>query len=340
MTALDAAVAVLQDEGGPLHYGEITQRALEKGYWSTAGKTPSATVNAQIAVEVKTKEASRFVRVGKGIYGLSEHVGTPAPATPVPAASAASMSFTDAAASVLDRHADRQPMHYRAITERVLADGLVQTQGKTPEATLAASVTSEIDRFAKRGEVSRFVRHGKGYIGLRKWMGQGLAFQFERHNANVRKKLLARLRTVDPDDFEALIAQLLVALGFEDVEVTNRSNDGGIDVRGTLVVGGVVRTEMAVQAKRWRKSSNVRRPTVQQVRGSLGAHEQGLIITTSGFSKGAVQDARDGTKKPIGLMDGEQLTKLLVEHQIGVVQTEMILLEPADLDLASEDGTG
>jgi restriction system protein len=40
-----------------------------------------------------------------------------------------------------------------------------------------------------------------------------------------------------PADFEALIGRLLTALGFEAVAVTPLAGDGGIDVRGTLVVG-------------------------------------------------------------------------------------------------------
>ncbi len=38
-----------------------------------------------------------------------------------------------------------------------------------------------------------------------------------------------------PSEFEELISQLLVEMGFEMVEVTKLSGNGGIDVRGTLV---------------------------------------------------------------------------------------------------------
>lgn len=54
---------------------------------------------------------------------------------------------------------------------------------------------------------------------------------------------------MQPGEFEQLISQLLVEMGFESVEVTKLSGDGGIDVRGTLVVGEVVRIKMAVQVK-------------------------------------------------------------------------------------------
>ena len=71
-------------------------------------------------------------------------------------------------------------------------------------------------------------------------------------------------------------------------------------MRGTLVVGDVIRTRMAVQVKRWKH--NVQAPIVQQVRGSLGTHEQGLIITTSDFSAGAREEAARPDAVPVGLM--------------------------------------
>jgi restriction system protein len=169
------------------------------------------------------------------------------------------------------------------------------------------------------------VFHGKGIIGLAKWGAGGLAFQIELHNADVRKKLHTSLQAMNPTEFEELIVQLLVALGFEDVTLTPASGDGGIDVRGTLVVGDVVRTQMAVQVKRWRR--NVQAPIVQQVRGSLGTHEQGLIITTSDFSKGAREEAARPNAVPVGLMNGEQLVALLVENNIGIQRTSYQLIE-------------
>jgi restriction system protein len=156
-------------------------------------------------------------------------------------------------------------------------------------------------------------------------MGDGLGFQIERHNAEVQRKLLRRLREMSPVDFEALVGQFLVALGFEDVAVSPLSGDGGIDVRGTMVVGDVIRTRMAVQVKRWKQ--NVQAPVVQQVRGSLGAHEQGLIITTSGFSAGARAEAERSDAVPVALMNGEQLVRLMVEKDIGIQRTAYDLIE-------------
>jgi len=235
------------------------------------------------------------------------------------------LSFTDAAEVVLEQFGHKQPMHYRAITEKALALGLVSTKGLTPEATLYAQVLTETKRRARRGESPRFVMHGKGMMGLAKWVTGGLAFQIEQHNEGVRKKLLAQLLAMHPTEFEALIVELLAALGFDDVTMTPASGDGGIDVRGTLVVGDVIRTRMAIQVKRWKR--NVQAPVVQQVRGSLGTHEQGLIITTSDFSKGACAEAERANAVPVALMKGEQLVRLLVENDIGVHRASYDLIE-------------
>jgi restriction system protein len=238
------------------------------------------------------------------------------------------MSFADAAEYILEHHAGRKPMHYRALTAQALELGLVRTQGQTPDATLNAQVASDIERRRRRGEGQRFMRHGQGLIGLVKWTGEdGLAALIERHNTRARKELLVRLGTMAPIEFEALVGQLLVALGFQDVSVTSHSGDGGIDVRGTLVVGDVIRTRMAVQVKRWK--ANVQAPIVQQVRGSLGTHDQGLIITTSSFSSGAREEAERPNAVPVALMNGEQLVALLVEHDIGVRRTSHHLIELA-----------
>ena len=128
--------------------------------------------------------------------------------------------------------------------------------------------------------------------------------------------LLRRAREGSPEEFERLVHTLLEKVGFEDVGLTPRTGDGGVDVRGYFVVAGVVRIRIAVQAKRW--TGNVGSPVVQQMRGSLGAHEQGLIITTSDFTAGAKEEAERPDASPVALMNGDQLAHLLAHHEVGV----------------------
>jgi len=89
----------------------------------------------------------------------------------------------------------------------------------------------------------------------------------------------------------------------------------------------MVYTKMAVQAKKWK--NNVQSPVIQQVRGSLGTHEQGMIITTTDFSKGAKKEADRADAVPVALVNGEQLVELLIEYQVLVkrVPYDLIYLD-------------
>jgi len=71
LSFLAAAEKVLADRGAPMHYREITRAALDGGFLATQGKTPEATLNAQVGVEIKEHgERSTFVRTGPGVFGL------------------------------------------------------------------------------------------------------------------------------------------------------------------------------------------------------------------------------------------------------------------------------
>jgi len=128
------------------------------------------------------------------------------------------------------------------------------------------------------------------------------------------------------DRFEALIGELLIAIGFDEatVEVTRYSGDRGIDVRGNLNAGGITQIRAAVQAKKWKH--NVQATTVREVRGSLTSREQGIIITTSDFSHGAREEANAIGKIPVSLINGQALLELLVQHEIGVTRHQHTVL--------------
>lgn len=340
MNVREAAILVLEESDTSLHVNELTKRILSKKLWKTSGKTPAATVGATIYSDIKKNgDASPFVLYAPSTFGLrktdsldktiSETKTETAVVRTVETRSEPPFSFTDSAQMVLEQFADHQPMHYRVVTEKALEMGWLFTEGKTPEASMYAQILTEIKRFKRRGAQPRFTKHGKGFVGLSKWMTTGLVLEIEKHNKKVRSELHKKLFEMDWEAFEDLVAILLWEMGFE-IEVTSRAGDGGIDVRGTLFVGDVIRTRMAVQVKRWKR--NVQAPVVQQVRGSLGAHEQGLIITTSNFSKGAREEAGRKDATPVALMNGEQLVVLLVENGVGVRRRAHDLIELEDED--------
>ena len=72
MSVLNSVQIVLAKAECPLHYKEITERLLHSGLWTSAGRTPAATVNAQLAVDIKKHgETSAFRRAGRGVFMLN-----------------------------------------------------------------------------------------------------------------------------------------------------------------------------------------------------------------------------------------------------------------------------
>lgn len=67
MTWKEAIRKVLLEEGGPLHYSDITNRIFENGYRDKAkcGATPNMTVSAQL-----TTNKELFQQLGNGVYSL------------------------------------------------------------------------------------------------------------------------------------------------------------------------------------------------------------------------------------------------------------------------------
>ena len=241
------------------------------------------------------------------------------------------LTFLQAAEEVLRNHSPGAPLHFRKITELAQQDGLITSQGLTPDATMGAQLYSDIKRRAASGKPQRFRQYGKGLFGLAS-PSDPLGGAISQHNDKIRNKLRVKLSELDPQAFEHLIGALLSSLGFEEVLVTKYSGDGGIDVRATLTVGGVTDVKTAVQVKRWAK--NIAGKTVRELRGGLGPHERGLIITLSDFTPDAQQEAASPDKTPITLLNGDKLLSLLIENEIGVSSKSWEILELDEESLA------
>lgn len=325
LSCKDAVAVVLAESDEPMHYGEITSRILDRGLWSTNGKTPDATVNAQLATEIsKHGENSQFIRTAPGIFAL--RTSGLDPYTP-PSRSNASgpMTYLQAAEAVLSGQDEPEPMHYKAITQAALDQALLDPQGLTPEATMYAQIVTHVNKAEDRGEVPTFTKLGKGMVGLTEWLGVGAMCQVRQHNDEVRQQLRDAIENMEPDEFEDFVGRVLSEIGFDEIDVTKYHGDKGIDVRGTLVVAGGLDVEMAVQVKKWKNP--VQAPEVQKVRGAASANERGLIVTTSSFSTGARAEAGRAGFAPVGLIDGDELIGLMLEHNIGVRRTEISVFE-------------
>lgn len=130
-------------------------------------------------------------------------------------------------------------------------------------------------------------------------------------------KLIQTIRKIEPDQFERLCQRLLRELGFINVEVTGRTNDGGIDGKGIYKIGSVLSFHVVFQAKRYKGS--VSSSTIRDFRGAMsGRADKGLILTTGSFTREAKKEStRDGAI-PIDLIDGNEFAEKLKELNLGV----------------------
>jgi restriction system protein len=159
-----------------------------------------------------------------------------------------------------------------------------------------------------------------------------------QQKASVRVSMRELLSTMEPIAFEHLIGQLLEAMNYQNVAVTAPSNDKGVDVVADIELG-ITSVREVVQAKR--QKSNVQRTVLDALRGSLYRFQavRGTIITTAGFSKGAMQAAFEAGAPPITLIDGSKLMDLLIEYGIGVRTRSVEVLElDADAFAQTEEG--
>jgi restriction system protein len=150
---------------------------------------------------------------------------------------------------------------------------------------------------------------------------------------DVKARLLTELANLTPRAFEHFCIEFLERLGYREVSVTKRSNDGGIDGFGDFRQGAV-RIKSAFQAKRW-IDSPVGRPEIDKFRGAIqGEYDHGVFLTTSRFTEDAQRSSVRRGAITIMLLDGAAIADLMVDWGIGVARQPLYIydVDPAFFD--------
>jgi len=158
--------------------------------------------------------------------------------------------------------------------------------------------------------------------------------------ASLRAQLLDRIRELSPAFFERLVVDLIVAMGYGGTRQSvsqrlGKSGDEGID--GVVNEDPLGLDVVYIQAKRYAPDNTIGRERIQQFAGALvgqGA-AQGVFVTTSSFSRGAVEYAGRVPQRII-LVDGSELTRLMIQYGVGVRTERTIELKRIDLDYFEE----
>lgn len=195
----------------------------------------------------------------------------------------------------------------------------------TPQGSKTKSVKpKEVDKFVKA--LNKKKREEKSLNDTE----ESIAIEDDNDENSItwKEELLNTLKQIDPSAFERLCQRLLRELGFNNVEVTGRPNDGGIDGKGILRLGGILSFHVVFQAKRYKDT--VSPSTIRDFRGSMSANvDKGLVITTGRFTNEAKKEAKRDGALPIDLIDGNDLAEKLKELQLGI---DVELVERVSVD--------
>lgn len=155
---------------------------------------------------------------------------------------------------------------------------------------------------------------------------------------NIKEQLMQKIKDCSPFFFEQIVLDLLLKMGYggsetESGELTQKASDEGID--GIIKEDKLGLDKIYIQAKKWENS--VGRPEIQKFVGALQGKraKKGVFITTSEFSK----DAHDYVKNldiSVILIDGNKLTKYMVENELGVTLKQNFKIYSIDNDYFEE----
>lgn len=159
---------------------------------------------------------------------------------------------------------------------------------------------------------------------------------YEGITSSIAQDLIDRLRAGSPAFFERAIVSLLLAMGYggsssEAGRAIGQSGDDGVD--GVIDQDPLGVDQIYVQAKRYGDGNLVGPGAIREFFGSLSLKkaQKGIFVTTSGFTKSAVDTARQIGGR-IVLIDAQQLGRLMVRHNVGCRDQEVLYIKRIDED--------
>lgn len=158
-------------------------------------------------------------------------------------------------------------------------------------------------------------------------------------SSRLSDELLEMISSKEPIFFERLVLDLLNKMGYafddESAIATKYSSDEGID--GIIKEDKFGFNNIYIQAKRW--NGTVGRPEIQRFLGAVAGQggTKGLFITTSSFTRDAIEYAKKQLQVKLILVEGKMLTKLMMEYNLGVSVENTYEIKRIDMDYFDEE---
>ena len=277
----DATKEVLRRARRPLSVDEMTTLLRAAGVLKGTRSKDEAEVRTQLIQDMLQRGGdSAFVRVGNNTYALRYH-----------SAPGVSEGDTEEMDEDLVEAPDDQSSDNGSKSTEPLSDETLSKETPTlqRQSGLTRAVTARVRSARNLAEETLPSQASEG--------GQAL---------------LRRIRTLSNQRFERFMVVFLASIGMTDVVVINRLRPGELDIHASMSVADVVDVHFSIQALNWRR--DIHGGDVQLLRGGLRIGDHGLIITTSDFQQGAVEEANRQGAIPIATVNGARLVELARER--------------------------
>ena len=142
--------------------------------------------------------------------------------------------------------------------------------------------------------------------------GKAASITYEEAEELAWAEIVTYLRSMNPYDFQELVASLLRAMGYHVAWVAPPGKDGGTDILAWSDPLGTRPPRIKVQVKRQLQSVAV--DGLRSFMAVLGDDDVGIFVSTGGFTKDASDEARTQEKRRVTLLDMETLVDLWIEH--------------------------
>lgn len=137
--------------------------------------------------------------------------------------------------------------------------------------------------------------------------------------------------------FEEFLKEYLVKMGLDEVEVTQRSRDGGIDLKairkGVGDFSDIDITHYYIQAKRYSLKNKINVSKIRELKGTIPFGYKGMMITTSDFTNDAIIEAGNDPSKPVVIISGKSLVMSCIDNEIGFLFKPIFSIKQMDLFL-------
>ena len=276
------------------------------------------------------------------------------------------MRIIDAIAHVLK--ANSEPMTHMQIYDTILKDGLFSFGAKDPSSVVRSKLRKHclgLD-FPSASPVKLFMISNKKTVNQKPLYGliskqevdvltgksesvnnsellveEVIHRSYKQHISNLKKQLLNIIKSENPAFFETLVVDLLLKMGYGWNETTSGKIIGGAGDEG---IDGIISEDklglenIYIQAKRY----NSMKVPPREIRDFIGAMvlkgaRKGVFFTTSEFSIQARKHAKEAQGMTITLVNGELLSELLVQHEMGIAAVQRYTVYEVDKNFFTED---